>query len=225
MSDMKQIGWVVSPDGTVSRPTKKSIRLANAADLHARARVGLMYVDEILKRFGWSCNCIVQSSTSISLEIAGTCIDVSIRRPDRIAYITSRPGWEYKRDVIGRTPDITMPDGKVQKGQEIVRPTADVQIASDFIKEPWVVQIISTSKAGDSSAPIYVQVNKDHGDPAKEIARNVLLVVRGFAGEGKLRLQDTERELGDWDALVAKFDTGPEVTSSGSPNLLQQPQW
>ena len=155
-----------------------------------------MYVNGVLKKYNWSCNCIVQSSTSLSLSLGKVCIDVSIRKPSRIAYVTSRPGWEYKREVAGKSPDITF-DGKTQKGSEIVRPTALVQLASAFIEDPYVVQIIATSELGDSSTPTYVPVNKEMKDPAIEVAMNVLLTLRNLLGRDKFKIDMTESELQD----------------------------
>lgn len=221
VAEPKQIGWLVSPDGAVVKydaalvKRERNIVLRTAADLHARARIGLVYVDEILKKCGWHCNCITQSTTAISLEIGKVSVDVSIRKPMNIAYVTSRPGWEYKREVVGKTPDITLPDGRVLKGQEIVRPTANVQIAGDFIQDPYVVQIISTSEKGDSTTPVYVAVNKEMGDPAVEVAKNVLLTIRNLVGEDKLKVQNVDEAMlhlqAEWEA---RFDL--MLTSSGS---------
>lgn len=193
---------------------RRNVVLQTIADLHARARIGLVYVDEILKKCGWRCNCIIQSATAISFEIGEVAVDVSIRKPMNIAYVTSRPGWNYQREVVGKTPDIHF-QGRVQKGQEIVRPTANVQIAGDFIHDPYVVQIISTSERGESSTPIYIPVNKDMGDPAIEVAKNVLLTIRNLVGADKLKLQQVDEGLKqmqeEWEA---RFDL--LVASSGS---------
>lgn len=222
MAEPKQIGWLVAPDGAVVKydaklveRKRRSIVLKTVADLHARARIGLIYVDEILKKCGWHCNCISQSSTAISLEIGKVSVDVSIRRPMNIAYVTSRPGWEYKREVIGMTPDIKLPDGRVLRGQEIVRPTANVQIAGDFIHDPYVVQIISTDDKLNSSTPVYIPVNKEMGDPAYEVAKNVLLTIRSLVGADKLKIQEVDEAMtrlqAEWEA---RFDL--LLTSSGS---------
>ena len=211
MNAQKQIGWLVAPDGAVVKYEAKVKRRPNLViqsigELHARARIGLVYVDEILKQCGWRCNCIVQSATAISLEIGKVSVDVSIRKPMNIAYVTSRPGWEYKREVVGKTPDIHF-EGKVQKGQEIVRPTANVQIAGDFIHDPYVVQIVSTKEGGESTTPIYIPVNKDMGDPAEEVAKNVLLTIRNLVGGDKLKLQQVDEQLKRMqDEWQARFD-------------------
>jgi hypothetical protein len=225
MSECRQIGWLVSPNGEIvkydaalmrSKVSPKSIRLRNVAELHARARIGLVYVDEMLKKCGWQCNCIVQSTTSISLELDKVYVDVSIRKPSNIAYVTSRPGWEYKREVIGRTPDIVGADGKVQKGQEVVKPTAEVTLASSLIDDPWVIQVISTTKVtssfgGESSAPIYIPVNKSLGDPAKEIARNVLILISSLVGKDKLKVQALTDEVG---TLIDGYDALPSTSTA-----------
>ena len=223
MTERKQIGWLVAPDGAVVKydaklveRERKNIVLKTIADLHARARIGLVYVDEILKQCGWRCNCVSQSATSISLEIGKVMVDVSIRKPMNIAFVTSRPGWEYKREVIGMTPDITLPDGRILKGQEIVRPTANVQIAGDFIHDPYVVQIISTDDKLNSTTPVYIPINKEMGDPAYEVAKNVLLTIRNLVGADKLKVQNVDEAMvrmqAEWEA---RFDL---LTSSGSQN-------
>lgn len=221
MSERKQIGWLVSPDGAVVKydaalvKRERKIVLRTVGELHARARIGLVYVDEILKKCGWRCNCVTQSSTAISLEIGKVSVDVSIRRPMNIAYVTSKPGWEYKREVVGKTPDIKLPDGRILKGQEIVRPTANVQIAGDFIHDPYVVQIISTAEGRDSTMPVYIPVNKEMGDPAFEVAKNTLLTIRNLVGADKLKVQEVDEAMlrmqAEWDA---RFDL--MLISSGS---------
>ena len=202
VNERKQIGWLVAPDGAVTKyddklvaRERRSIVLKTVADLHARTRIGLIYVDEILKKCGWHCNCITQSSTSISLQIGKVMVDVSIRNPLNIAYVTSRPGWEYQRVVVGKTPDLTLPDGRIIKGQEIVRPTANVQIAGDFIHDPYVVQIIATNEKLDSTTPVHIPVNKEMGDPAYEVAKNVLLVIRNLVGTDKLKIQQVDESM------------------------------
>lgn len=219
MSERRQIDWLVAPDGAVvkydakkvERSHEKSIVLKTVADLHARTRLGLLFVDEILKKCGWHCNCVSQSSTSISLEIGKVMVDVSIRDPIKIAYVTSYPGWEYKREVIGRTPDITLPDGRVVKGQEILKPTAKVVIAGDFIHEKYVVQVITTDDKLNSSTPIYIPINKEMGDPAYAVAKNVLLTIRNLVGQDKLKVKQVEDSItclqNEWESHVNKVST------------------
>lgn len=205
-------GAVVKYDEALIKRVQKTVVLKTVADLHARARVGLVYVDEILKKSGWKCNCISQSTTSISLEIGKVMVDVSIRKPLNIAYVTSKPGWRYKREVVGKTPDIALPDGRTLKGQEIVRPTANVQIAADFILDPYVVQIIATDSKGDSDTPVYIPVNREMGDPAFEVAQNVLLIVRNFVGADELKAQDVNagiKRLQDEGALLPTSSESP----------------
>ena len=212
--ERKQIGWLVSPSGEVVKYDAKlverehqNIALRTVADLHARARIGLIYVDEFLKKCGWRCNCIQQSSTAISLELGEISVDVSIRKPLNIAYVTSRPGWEYRREVVSTTPDIRLPDGRILKGQEIVRPPANVQIAGDFIHEPYVVQIISTSEKIGSATPVYIPISKNMRDPAEEVARNVLLTIRNAISADKLKVQEVDKALSDWqDEWEAHLD-------------------
>jgi hypothetical protein len=185
MGAPKQIGWLVDSDGAVVKYDAAQVVLRSKEDLHARARVGLAWVDMIMKAFGWQCNCIVQSTNSLSFAMGRTAVDVCIRKPQRIAYVTSRPGWEYRRDVVGKSPDITLPDGRVLKGQEIVRPTANIQYADDYIDDPYVLQVISTSEAGESTAPIFIPVNQQMGDPAIAVAKAVLLTFRNLVGADK----------------------------------------
>jgi len=219
MSEPKQIGWLVAPDGVVvkydskkvERSHEKNIVLKTVADLHARTRLGLLFVDEILKKCGWRCNCISQSSTSISLQLDKVMVDVSIREPLNIAYVTSRPGWEYKREVIGRTPDITLPDGRIVKGQEILKPTAKVVMAGDFIHEKYVVQVITTDDKLDSTTPVYIPVNKEMGDPAYAVAKNVLLTIRNLVGKDKLKVQQIEDSISclqnEWESHIDNTPT------------------
>jgi len=90
-----------------------------------------------------------------------------------------------------------------------------VQIAGDFIHDPYVVQIISTDDKLNSSTPVYIPINKEMGDPAYEVAKNVLLTIRNLVGADKLKIQEVDESMkrlqAEWEA---RFDL--LLTSSGS---------
>ncbi len=193
--------------------TSSSIQVQKTGDLHARARVGIQWLNAALTALGWGCNCIEQGNSAISLSLKKVCVDISIRKPSKIAYVTSKPGWEYKDVVVGKTPDFITPDGVMHKGQEIKKPTAKVVLASETIADPWVVQIVATDKNGDSSPPVYIPVNRENGDPAVEIARCALLTIRNLVGTENFSLKDTVHSASSLDDI--------QLTLPGSQNLKQ----
>jgi len=157
--------WVVDTQGTAMerKPPPKAL---TSGQRHYHYRLGLLAVDQFMKSKGFRTNMDEgSSSTVLSYEKAGVLIDVRIKRPDNIAYVTSFPGYEYKQEVSGKAAD----------GQEMYGVRAKVVTAKDILGSDYVVQImVSTNDAAGTRTPIFVPLPKTLDNPARHVVQNVL---------------------------------------------------
>lgn len=158
--------WVVDTHGTAveRKPTAKPL---TSGQRHYHYRLGLQAVDQFMKARGFHSNCEEGSSTVLSYAKAGVLIDVRVKRPDNIAYVTSQPGYDpmQKPDVIGKTVD----------GQEMYGVRAKVVTAKDILGSDYVVQImVSTDDATGTRPPIFIPLPKTLDNPARHVAHNIL---------------------------------------------------
>src|SRR5512143_246104 len=134
---------------------------------HRAYRMGLLAIDRFLKEKGFHSN-IEESANTLSYEKSRVCLDIKLKRPDNIAFVTSFPGYEYRPDVIGKTAD----------GQERYHVNAKVTSAKDILGSEFVLQVmVSTNDAEGSRPPIFIPLPKDLTDPTRYVIQNVLGII------------------------------------------------
>lgn len=183
--------WVVDAHGSAveQRPKPKPL---SSGQRHYMYRLGLMAVDRFLKERGFRSN-IEDSNNRLSYEKRGVLIDVAVVKPDRIAYVTSFPGYEYRQEVIGKTSD----------NQERYRVGAKVVTAKEAMGCDYVVQImVSTNDSQGTRSPVFVPLPKDLENPARHVVTNVLGVL-AMACDKIQKCQDafTQKEVEQAEAV------------------------
>ena len=155
--------WVVDAHGTAieRKPPAKPL---TSGQRHYHYRLGLMAVDQFLKSKGFRPNC-EESQSTLSYEKAGVWLDIRIKRPDNIAYVTSYPGYEYRQESTGR--DVT--------GHEMYGVRAKVVTAKEILGSDYVVQImVSTNDAAGTRQPVFIPLPKNLDNPSRYVLHNVL---------------------------------------------------
>lgn len=155
--------WIVDERGAIEK--KAPPRKLSSGQRHYHYRLGLLAVDRFMRDRGFVSN-METSTTKLSYDKSGVWIDISVKRPDNIAYVTSFPGYEYKEQVIGKTLD----------GQERYRPGAKVTTLKEFLgNADYIVQImISTNDAQGTRNPIFVPLPKDLNNPSRYVLENII---------------------------------------------------
>ena len=149
--------WAVDASGMAieSRPRPAEL---SSGQRHYMYRIGMMTVDAFLKKHGFKSNTTFGGDSGmISVEqvIRGkyVWIDLALKKPDNIAFITSKPGYVYNKDKVN----------------------AQVTTAKDIIGGDMLIQlIVSTNDSGGSRNPIYVPLPKSLDRPARYVFDNVL---------------------------------------------------
>lgn len=141
--------WEVDAGGTAVEK-KEPPKALTSGQRHYHYRLGLMAIDKCLKEHGFVSTSDSQSTLMYTLR-DNIWIDISIKAPARIAYVTSRPGYEYSSERIN----------------------AKVVTARDMLGCDRVIQIVVTSRQVTSS-PILVPLPNDLEHPAKHVVTNVL---------------------------------------------------
>jgi len=143
--------WLVDATGsTVER--QSAPKKLSTGQRHLLYRMGLRVVDEFMKARGFTSNA-EESQCGLSYEKRGVWIDLKIKRPDNIAFVTSYSGYEYSADKV----------------------KAKVITAKDMLGSDFLVQInVSTNDAAGTRAPIFVPLPKELEKPAQYVVQNVL---------------------------------------------------
>lgn len=155
--------WMVDTHGSAVEKREPPKPLTSG-QRHRMYRLGLIAIDRFLKEKGFRPNC-EESQNTLSYEKSRVCLDLKLKRPDNIAFVTSFPGYEYRPEVIGRTVD----------GQERFGVTAKVTSAKDILGSDFVIQLmVSTNDALGSRAPIFIPLPSNLTDPTRYVIQNVL---------------------------------------------------
>jgi len=191
--------WLVDTHGSAvekKAPPKK----LTSGQRHYMYRLGLIAVDQFLKQRGFRSNA-EGSSVSYSYEKNRVWIDIKLKPPDNIAFVTSHPGYEYKQKVIGKASD----------GQERYGVNATVITAKDVLGSDMLIQImLSTDDSMGTRTPIFVPLPKDLPNPAQHVLKQVLGTI-ALACETipKMREAFTEREIREAQAQPIDVSTVP----------------
>lgn len=167
MSDMLPVKvervWLVDTHGSAVE-RKEPPKPLTSGQRHQQYRLGLIAIDRFLKEKGFSPNA-EESQNTLSYAKGRVWLDIKLKRPDNIAFVTSYPGYEYRPEVIGKTVD----------GQARYGVTAKVTSAKDILGSDYVIQLmVSTDDAMGSRAPIFIPLPKDIQDPTRYVIQNVL---------------------------------------------------
>lgn len=155
--------WLVDPSGTAVE-LKAKPKALTSGQRHYMYRLGLLAVDNFLKARGFTPNS-TESNSVFSYEKNKVWIDVKLRPPENVAYVTSYAGYEYKQEVVGKAAD----------GQERYGVRAKVVTAKDIMGSDMLVQVmISTDDSQGTRNPIFVPLPKDLENPAQHVLKQVL---------------------------------------------------
>lgn len=187
--------WIAGPGGEVTQwtPPPKPTRPLTTGQQHAAMRIALAHTLRLLGEHGFRTNCIEQSTCAISLTYQGMNFDISIREPQRIAYITSVPGDSRKRQKIGED----------RYGNPLYDVGPGVKLASDEVKSRYVVQVIGSKIS--SLMPVYIDLPQGEPNPIEYVLKNILLLIANIMRDQKLIDQAnmdtasmTKGKLPDW---------------------------
>lgn len=143
------------------KPPPKSL---TSGQRHFQYRLGLRAVDQFLKERGFRSN-TDPSDCILSYEKRGVWLDIRVRRPDNIAYVTSYASYEHKQEVVGHAVD----------GQEMYGVKAKVVTAQEILGSDYVVQVmVSTHDSAGTRTPIFIPLPKNIASPGRYVVHNVL---------------------------------------------------
>jgi hypothetical protein len=152
---------------TSDLPNCHQARDLTSGQRHAAWRIGLLAVDKFMTEHGFE-PVIGESTTHYGWSKGKFSINVSLREPGNVAYVTSRPGWEWQRTVSGR--DVT--------GAEIYGVTAQVTTLRGMLGGgKYVVMVDVSHVEGGTRNPIFIPLTSDGDKPAHYVYRNVLGVI------------------------------------------------
>jgi len=155
--------WLVDTRGVAAERRALPKRLTSG-QRHCMYRLGLQAVDQFLKQRGFRPNA-GDSSTVFSYEKCQVWLDMVLKTPDNIAYVTSYPGYQHREEVIGKTED----------GQERYGVRAKVITLQEVLGSEYLIQVmISTRDGAGTRKPIFIPLSKDLPEPAQYVLRNVL---------------------------------------------------
>jgi hypothetical protein len=106
-------------------------------------------------------------------------LDISIRNPAEVAYVTSWAGYQYDKTVAQLTEDLLMPpDTRAQAGFQEVKAT--VKFLGEVMQGEEVFQV-TISRRGHTEMPVYVELPPGVANPVPFLVRAVLGVIRMLA--------------------------------------------
>ena len=143
--------WEVDASGiAVEQQQKKTAPPTTSGQRHYFYRLGLMAVAKFLQERGFRS--MSESQSTLMYELRQQIwIDIGIKNPANIAYVTSRPGYEYNPNKV----------------------TAQITTAKDILGCSKVIQIVVSTRLG-THQPVYIPLPKDLENPAKHVLTQVL---------------------------------------------------
>jgi hypothetical protein len=183
MSDMlpavveKPRKWIAGPGGEITKwepppPVRK--KALTTGQQHAAMRLALAHTLRLLTEHGFRTNCLEQGTCSISLSYKGMDFDISIREPQRIAYVTSVVGDKRQRKKVGE--DI--------EGNPIYDVGEGVKLASDVMQSKYIVQVIGSKIS--TLMPVYIDLPPNEAKPVEYVLKNVLMLIANIMKDQKL---------------------------------------
>lgn len=164
--------FAVSPSGEVNLIKPEEPKKLTLSQRHASWRIGLMAVDKFMKEHGFTPGGWGDSSTHYSWGKGQFIINVSLRKPGNIAYVTSRAGV----DPMAARPVI----GKDKTGAEMygISPLAQVTTLQETLgNAKYVVMVDVCHNEGGTRPPVYIAMPEEGEKPAHFLFKNVLGVM------------------------------------------------
>lgn len=176
--------WLVSTKGeAVAAPQQRRQpkKPEDKYQLHAQCRLGLHRLYTLFEAAGFRSRTFDGPAVTdeISFTYRYVTIDVSIRKPGRIAYVTSKPGYQPHFDPVFKTEALRTPFGTIPP-QEIYRTTAHVKYLNEEVTTDYVVQVVVNVR-GETHNPVYVELPLTLEDPEKFVFWQVLGILSQFA--------------------------------------------
>ncbi len=117
-------------------------------------------LQQAFESHGFVCNCIEQSTMSLSFDKKGFFFDFKLTRPANIAYVTSYPGYKYDEKKIN----------------------AKVTTLASELDSEWIVQVIVSGSRG-TKRPVFIGLPINLTNPAQFVAENVLMALHSMSEE------------------------------------------
>lgn len=166
--------FAVSPTGETSVVKPGPPKKLSLGQRHAAWRIGLMAVNQFMKEQGFE-SVIGASTTHFGWLKGDFSVNVSLRQPSNIAYVTSYEGYDphAKKKSLGK--DIT--------GHEMFGVTAQVTTLKEALGGGKYVLMVDASTLSGTANPVYIplEAEDDGGKPAQYVYRNVLGVIAMMA--------------------------------------------
>lgn len=198
--------WLVDQNGQAVE--NKPQRKLTSGQRHYMYRIGLMAVDAFMKERGFRQNA-EGGSTCLSYEKGGVLIDIAVKKPDNIAFVTSHANYRYDPQVVGKTAD----------GQKRYSVSATVTSAKDVLGADFLVQLmVSANDGGGTRNPIFIPLPKTLDNPARYVVHNVLGLL-ALACETIPRMRDAFSEQ-----VVKEAQIRPINEVADESKLPQLPQ-
>lgn len=163
--------FAVSPSGETTLVKPQEPKKYTLSQRHAAWRIGLMAVDQFMKERGFR-PVLGDSSTHYGWMKGKFAVNVSLRKPGNVAYVTSRPGV----DPFAARPVI----GKDKTGHEMygISPLAQVTTLKETLgNAKYVAMVDVCHEEGGTRPPVYIALPEDGDKPAHFIFKNVLGVM------------------------------------------------
>lgn len=192
--------WIVDAAGAAGAAEDQPLRKPlSSGQLHQHYRLGLIATSDFLKSRGFNPNA-ADSGSSVSYEKkvhgAYVWIDVSLKKPGNVAFVTSAPGYLLSAD---------------NSDQCTQRPRAKVTHMRDLLNCDLFIQVIVSTSLGVTSNPIYVPLPKDVVQPARYVIENIAGVLAAAGREiplvGESFNRETVKEAEEWPIDYAGLAT------------------
>jgi len=161
--------FAVGPSGEISITKTEETKLTSG-QRHAAWRIGLMAVNRFMEEHGFEGTLGAASSTHMGWNKGHFSINVSLREPGNVAYVTSRPGYDptQPREVIGHD----------KTGAKMYGVTAEVTTLRQSVGNAKYVIMVDVSHCdGGTRPPVYIPLPMEGEKPAQFVYKNVLGVV------------------------------------------------
>jgi hypothetical protein len=165
--------FAVGPSGETS-VVKAAEKKLTFGQRHAGWRIGLMAVNKFMEEHGFEGTIGNDSSTRLGWTKGHFSINVSLREPGRVAYVTSRPDFDptQPRRVIGHD----------KTGAEMYGVTASVTTLAEMAgNAKYVVMVDVSHPDGGTRPPTYILLPMEGEKPAHYVYKNVLGVIAMMA--------------------------------------------
>ena len=181
--------WIVDAAGAAKE--QHVHKPLSSGQRHQHYRLGLIATSDFLKSRGFNPNA-ADSGSSVSYEKrvngAYVWIDISLKKPDNVAFVTSAPGYL-----------LASADGADHTS---ARPRAKVTNLRGLMGCDLFIQAVVSTSLGGTSNPVYIPLPKDVAQPARYVIENIAGVLAAAGREiplvGESFNRETVKEAEEW---------------------------